>query len=219
MRCYVLVLLAPLAACGGTTTAGSGGNAASCNTTACGGDIVGKWKIVGYCGSLTTQATSMPGCAEPLTTDVVGLTVTGTVEYRRDGTYTASMNSAGTAQLTYPAACLTLRGVTVTCEQLNQAFKQQAGAMADAGVTSLSCAAGASGGCVCTEVIAGQSHLTQGTYTVGGGVLTEGTGSSASTSSYCVQGNGLTLTPQGTSSGDAGMAFSGGVGVALEKLP
>jgi hypothetical protein len=215
-----LALLVSLAACGGTTTSGggNGGNAVSCGTSSCGGDIVGKWNIVGYCGSVATQTTTMPGCAEPLTTDVVGLTVTGTVEYRTDGTYTVSTTSSGTAQVTYPAACLTLRGVTITCEQLDQAVKQQLTAKADAGITSFSCASGAAGACMCTEVIGAQTNGAQGTYSVNGAVLTQGAGSSPETVDYCVAGNRLTETPR-SAGGDAGVAFSGAVGLLLEKVP
>jgi hypothetical protein len=210
MRWRGLAFLGSLAACGGTTTSGSGngGNAVSCNTTACGGDIVGKWKILSYCG--TTSQTTSAGCAEPMTSDLGGMTVSGTFEYRADGTYTASMTLTGTERVTYPAACLTM-----TCDKLNESLQQ----VADAGVASYTCAAAASGACTCSVTMAATIKPTQGTYSVSDGVLTEGAAGSQSTSDYCVQGNGLTVTPRSSSGGDAGMVFSGGVGAVLEKLP
>jgi hypothetical protein len=201
MKRLALGLIALVAACGGTT-ASSGDNSAACGA-ACGGDVVGRWKILSYCGPSTYQMT-IGTCAVPATVERITATTTGTMEFLGDGTYSGSITNSGTVRLTYPAACLTIGGYTLTCAQLGTG-----------------CAAAAAGGCTCTMTANNQTSGGTGTYSINGSVLTTlplaTIGSPPSQFDYCVQGNRFTMTPR--ASDDAGVAFSSGVGNVLEKLP
>ena len=191
----------------GAGGSGQGGAPLGCNAAPCGGDIVGRWTITAYCGPSTqTSQQTLSGCAEPLTRRVSGLTTAGTVEYRADGTYSYDITSSGTSEVTYPAACLNMSGITFTCEQLTQALQAAA---PDAGVSSASCVAAAAGGCTCTAVVTGASNGGTGTYSTSGSLLTQGTGTSQSEVDYCVQGNQLTETPR----------TAGSYGLVFEKAP
>jgi hypothetical protein len=206
-------LVALVAACGGSTMSGDNGNAsATCGVAPCGGDVVGKWNVLSDCGPSTYQQ-AIAGCAEPLTIQRSGATVSGTFEYRTDGTYSASMTMSGTTQTTYPASCLTFGTYTVTCDEI------QLGGMTDAGIASHTCTATATRGCTCTTVISGYTQSSAGTYSTNGTILTQGTGTDApGRNDYCVQGNRLTEVARATAN-DAGVTYAGGTGVVLEKLP
>jgi hypothetical protein len=191
--------VALVAACGGSTTSG-GDNSPACSA-ACGGDIVGRWQLVSTCGPSTYPMT-MGSCTEPYTVERIGVTVTGTMEFLSDGTCSESMTFSGTSRMTYPAACLTIGGYTVTCNQLGTG-----------------CVAASAGGCACTTTVANQTLAATGTYSTSGSALTIQTTTSSSPSQYeyCAQGNRLTLTS--LTSGDGGVAFGGDVGNVWEKLP
>jgi hypothetical protein len=218
MKRVALALIALVTACGGSTSTSTDNGAAAACSAACGGNVVGKWNIVSFCGPSTYQM-STTTCAEPLGVDRAGETVTGTFDYRADGTLTASMTMSGSTRITYPAACLTYGGITITCDQLNQAMQLGGASMADAGITGYSCVAAAAGACACTAQMATQTLSGTGAYAVSGSVLTQATGGgSPGQVDFCVQGTRMTQTPRVTG-GDAGVSFSSGVGYVLEKQP
>ena len=94
------------------------------------------------------------------------LTITGSITYNADGTYSSTSTVGGSIDVTLPPSCLTTNGVTLTCDQLNQL--SQANPMA--GVT-LNCTGSSS--CACTETIANQTSSETGTYTTtAAGLLT-----------------------------------------------
>jgi hypothetical protein len=208
MKRLGLGLVALVTACGGTTTSGGGSSACS---VACGGDVVGRWEFVSYCGS-NVQQTSNGNC----TTTVERLTaaVTGTLEYRLDGTYSMSGTSSGTVRLTYSQACLTYGTLTITCDQFSQMLQTQA-AGADGGLTSASCASVTGGACVCTFAVVGQPMAITGTYVTSGSVLTM-VETSVSQDDYCVQDDRLTVTPR--ESGDAGAILSASTGTVWKRV-
>jgi hypothetical protein len=197
-----LGLFALVAACGGSTSPGgdNGASSPACSA-ACGGDVVGRWKILSYCGPSAYPVT-IAGCAVPIAAERIAATTTGTFEFFGGGTYSASMTYSGTVRMTYPAACLTSGGFTVTCSQLGS-----------------TCAATTDGGCTCTATVNQPTTAATGTYSTNGNVLTTQptTVSSPSHFDYCVHGNLLTMT-SGVAA-DGGVTFSSGVGNVLERLP
>jgi hypothetical protein len=186
----------------------SGANdAASCGKVpACGGNIVGTWKIVGACAVGTSSSMSVPGCAGSTATSGPASVTGGTLTFNADSTFTASITEAAHQTLTIPANCLTSGPVTESCSELQTSFRSTAMGF-DAGEQSLSvtCTA-ASGGCTCSVSADAMTLSQSGTYTVSGNDLTfytnEVAGSSpvggaaavpATGGSYCVQGDTLHL--------------------------
>lgn len=181
-----LVLLAALVG-SGVSCGGDGGSCAMVPN--CGGDVVGNWTITSSCtkGSGTV---ALDGCTTPASVSA-SLNITGTLSFRSDLTYDVSGAISGTESILYPAACLTIQGVTITCDQLNQVLAGGTGA----GTPTGRCTA-TSGGCSCTLTIPPQPSDESGTYTVSGGILTTTpAGGSPETTGYCVQGNRFDYTP------------------------
>jgi hypothetical protein len=218
----IFVLCAATSACGSgaKNTAGTGGsggsgggggmnvdaavNGISCDPfTACGGSIVGTWRVVSSCGVV-----SSPACASSERITAQSSAPQTTYTFASDGTFTLTASGDLTEALRYPLACLgalTDAGIPQACADLERAFlAPQTG---DAGtqtveVTSASCAAAANETCACTAVIRyGGTQTTSGSYTTSGSQLTlvasaDGGVRDAGADpygEYCVAGNTLTL--------------------------
>lgn len=170
---------------------------------ACGGDIVGNWKITSSCLKVTG---TFDNADCPTASINASLHATGTASYRADMTYSLAFVLSGTETIGFPATCLTVNGVTVTCDQLNQQFATNP----PAGITALHCTSAGSGGCNCTTTLPDQTDTEVGTYTTGAGTLT--TTQAGSTpepgGGYCVQGTTLDLTPP-ASMAQTGVTTSG----------
>ncbi len=183
--------------CGGTAE----DEAASCgDTSQCGGDIVGNWKISSTCLSLegASLADTM-GCAG-ITSEGKDLAMSGTVSYNADKTYQANVTVTGSVVATVPAACLTQQSVTLTCSQLQQGLEASS---AESGYQSVVCSGSSS--CSCTMKLVPAVQATRGTYSTAGGTLTEtAAGGTPDDSSYCVKGKSLTVSPTGSMSSVAG---------------
>jgi len=123
------------------------------------------------------------------------LKVTGTVSYNADLTYTSTSTVSGSTAVTLPASCLSVQGVTVSCEQLTQAFMTLA-QRGTAGFKSASCSSAGSG-CTCTVVLNDQTSSESGTYAVtdAGVLIVTPTNGTPSQNDYCVKGNTLTVSP------------------------
>jgi hypothetical protein len=177
-----------------TILPGCGGSGGTCgNTTACGGDIVGTWKITSSC--ISVDATSMVasmGCPGE-TASASGFTITGSITYNADMTYSSNSTLSGNVVVGLPASCLTQQGITITCGQLQQVLQ---GMAATAGFQSVRCSG--SSGCSCTVALAPQASTETGTYgTTAAGVLTTtAAGGTPSGGDYCVKGTTLTESPQ-----------------------
>jgi hypothetical protein len=155
----------------------------------------------------------LSSCTVPVTYERVQGSMTGTMDFRADGTYSITMAISATLRVTYPSACLG----SLNCDQLSQLMQAQAATNPDAGVTWAPCTATA-GACACTEELAVQSGTGTATYSTNGSVLTEVTSTGSSSQfDYCAQGNRLTMTPR--SAGNGGLTIMKGVGNVLEKLP
>jgi hypothetical protein len=160
---------------GGTGTTGGADGGVNCNavTTACGGDVVGTWKVIQTCLSATVNLSSIcPGASA-----VYDYTVSGTVTYNADLTYSSSGTVSAVVHETYPNGCMPFG---YTCAQLESIGM-------DAGTSS--CAADGQGTCTCDGVVAPASSVETGTYKASGGTLTSMYNGTTRLASYCVQGN------------------------------
>lgn len=160
-----------------------GGGGGSCSTpAACGGNIVGTWKVASSCIS-TSGSGATPDCPQQML-KISNYTVSGTVTYNADMTYTATRSLSGDTETTLPASCLMFQGTTVTCAQLQAAITSDP----TSGYQSVTCTAAASG-CTCSGKIVQDNLNETGTFSTAGNVLTEtATGGQPSLSDYCVQG-------------------------------
>jgi hypothetical protein len=152
---------------------GCGGGGADCSTfSACGGVLVGTWKLDGICG----QASS-PLCPTAQITNNV--TATGTATFDT-ANFTFSVTSMGTSTSVIPHACLA--GIS-NCSQLSNPG------------ANTTCTGDANVSCTCVATV--NSTVTQnGTYTVNGSTLTTTINGGGSTSSnYCVSGGSLKVQP------------------------
>ena len=193
-----VVFLLGLVACGGTS---NGSDDGSCGqSSACGGDITGNWKVTSSCLKLEldTGAMNCPGLRQ----EVKQVSTSGTVSYNSDKTYNASLAVTGLVEMNVPASCLTQQSVTLTCAQLQQSLPSGAGAGA---FQSVSCSG--SSGCTCLLELAPQNTTSSGTYSTSGGTVTQTeAGGTPDDSEYCVKGNTLAL-----SAGDSDPSVSGWV--------
>lgn len=167
------------AGCEGDADGGSCGKVA-----ACGGNIVADWSIEDICleGAFET-AFSCPTAK----LDISGLSLTGTVSYKADGTYSAATTTGGTMKMTLPEACFSQGGVVADCAKI------AADANEDKKFETVTCAA-AGKGCSCTFALKTESGLETGTYVTAGNALTETSDGDSNVSGYCVKGNELHIT-------------------------
>jgi hypothetical protein len=171
---------------------GCGSSGGTCgNTAACGGNVVGTWTITSSCVSASASMVDT-GCPTA-TASASNLTIDGSFTYNADGSYTSTASVSGSVRVSLPQSCLTSNGVTITCDQVNQALQNDP----TAGVT-LSCTGSLS--CTCTETISNETSTETGTYTTAAGVVTQTpAGGTASESDYCVKGTTMTQSPHASS--------------------
>jgi hypothetical protein len=158
---------------------------------ACGGSIVGTWKLPAkvLCGSIGSGTPPPSSCSA--NNNLADLLQSGALTFSDGGTWVSSMTFKGTETLTYPASCLT-GGATCADRAANNP---------DAGMVG-SCVENTSGVCVCTYTLDNMSIGGQGTYTTSGGTLSV-VGSDPSSMDYCVQGNTLSMYAVNSSTGDS----------------
>ena len=181
---------------------GCGSSGGTCsNAAACGGSIVGTWTITSSC--VSESGSMFDSQCPSATVRSSGLTITGSVTYNADGTYSSTSTLNGSLYVTLPPSCLTSNGVTLTCDQLNQVVQSNP----TPGLT-LNCTGSSS--CACTETIADQPSNATGTYTTtAAGLLTDTpSGGTADQTDYCVKGTTMTQSPHAGST-MVGQAVSG----------
>jgi hypothetical protein len=169
---------------------GCGGGGGTCGgTKACGGDVVGTWKVTSSCQ--TAEITPFPLSCDASPTALETVTSAGTLTFGADLTYTWIGTQTGRAAQTYPDACLVMNGQTITCERLNQLLG--ANVMSPSAVCNQGHA-----GCTCTTELPGQTTNEAGSYTTtAAGLLTETpTGGSPFDFDYCATGGGLSMSPR-----------------------
>jgi hypothetical protein len=215
LHCVVSIACVAIAGCGSAANKnGSGGNGGggggggvnggACSVpTACGGNLVGTWKISSSCGSIESNACP-PSQNITFETSWVQLTYT----FAADGTLTLAGSGTTTEAIRYPVGCLLSfvdAGITEACAAFQDSIRAAA-QQADAGapITSLvsfACSMDGNGVCLCNEVLTVAPQTQTGTYTTSGHQLTFiGLGADAGTSGasnvygdYCVSGNTLTI--------------------------
>ncbi|MEO6599837.1 MAG: arabinofuranosidase catalytic domain-containing protein [Polyangiaceae bacterium] len=211
---------------GATGTPGGAGASMNCAAVAaCGGSVVGSWKVASSCltlsGNMDVSLLSL-GCA---TVPVTGsITTSGTFVANADGTYTDNTKTTGSATFPLAASCLSISMVPTPCDRAASVFSA-VGWTATCAETARLCSCSISvdqlGGTGMVSALS-KDQLT-GSYTASGNALTVGD----LKYQYCAADQTLSLTPQMSAltgsvsltrdgmvggSGGAGGAPTGGVG-------
>lgn len=167
------------------------GDGGSCGKVQpCGGDVVGNYNFTAACyNSAALGMEAIEGCPEATVT-INSLGVSGTANFGADMTYSVSQTITASASQTLPAPCLTMGGLTLTCQQLDQLAQQLL--LENPSIQSIRCSGSSS--CTCTFTLAPMTTNASGTYTTSGTMLTltSSTGG-ISGGPYCVQGDELHL--------------------------
>jgi hypothetical protein len=120
------------------------------------------------------------------------LTITGSITYNADLTYTQTGAISGTVVVTEPTSCFTQAGVTPTCDDINKAFQD------NNQDPSLNLHCTGTSTCTCTETFTNEDSSETGTYTTTtAGLLSQTTDgdTTADESDYCVKGTTMTQSP------------------------
>jgi non-reducing end alpha-L-arabinofuranosidase len=188
---------------GGSSGSGGSGGGASCSATAdvtpCGGVVTGTWSVTSAClklsGQLNMQSLFSLSCA---TADVTGtLQVTGTWTAKADGTFVDGTTTTGTELLTLSSECKFISKAPVTCESI--------GTNMHGYYDTVTCTDSTDGGCTCSATVkqtGSMAFVTSDPQTIGNYTTADNTITNVQDSSlysYCVSGNKLTLTLQGSS--------------------
>jgi len=168
-----------LPACGGS------GPAASCGKVQpCGGNVVGDWNLVATCETTAAinagLANELMGTVCPtVTASNVSMSISGSLMFNADSTYSLSQQVGVAFDANIPASC----SAALSCA-MAEANLQAAIAAGD--VISGSCAGTP---CVCHEVLA-TTEAEAGTYATAGNALTlTSTAGPVSSVDYCIQGS------------------------------
>jgi non-reducing end alpha-L-arabinofuranosidase len=189
---------------GGSSSNGGAGGGASCtpttSVTPCGGVVTGTWTVASACLTLSGQVNPQDLFALSCPTgQITGtLQVTGTWTAKADGTFVDGTTTTGTEQLSLPSDCKILSKAAVSCDKIGSV-------MSGGYYNTASCVDSADGGCTCSGTINQTGSMgfvtsnpqTDGNFTTASNTITNTQDSTQY--AYCVAGNKLTLTPQGTS--------------------
>ena len=186
-----------MAACLVATGCSSSGSSSTSNcgkVAACGGNVVGTWKIIDAC--TTSSTPTMPNTSCPgETLQVTGFQASGTLTINTDMTYTTSTSTTASLQLVEPVSCL----MGGTCSQLSMSLSSSDGG------TSGSCTTSGAN-CNCTGTFGGGATTEMGAYTVSGTTITTTPANGTSTTnSYCVQGTMLHIISLPMGMGTSGL--------------
>jgi hypothetical protein len=121
---------------------------------------------------------------ETATVEYPNPTVSGTISFKADKTFTQTSTASGQGFLVLDKSCLQQGSTTLTCTQIQQAIESNSG-------TKTTCTA-ANGGCRCGGTMQ-QSTTDNGTYAASGTSVTLTGKSSELSSPYCVKGTDLYL--------------------------
>jgi len=186
---------------GGGGKGGSGGGATcapSANVAPCGGAVTGTWNVTSACltvsGSMDMQ--SIFGLSCPTGQVKGSRTVAGTWTAKSNGTFVDGTTVTGTEQITLPSDCKVLSQAPVTCQKI--------GTVMQGYYDTVTCSDAADGGCTCSATVKQTGSMgfvtsdpqTSGNYTTASNTITITQDSSKY--SYCVSGNKLTVSLQGT---------------------
>jgi non-reducing end alpha-L-arabinofuranosidase len=186
-------------ATGGASGGAPAGGAPTCAAkAACGGDVVGTWKVASSCLSVSGEFDLRPfgSCEHVATTGT--RTVTGTVTLRADSTWSDDTVTTGADTMTLGPECLMVSSTPVTCDGIAELFTAY-------GYKTATCTP-ANGGCSCSTTVEqkGSIGLVSGSPTKSGNYKTTGgelaiTGDSDGKYQYCASADSITLMPVSTS--------------------
>jgi hypothetical protein len=161
---------------------------------ACGGSLVGSWVITTFCQQKPSKPVILDCKDGTYQTAYATITAGGTFTVSANNTYTFVNELVATRNVSTPPACIALRNASVpadkqvtTCQQIEPELTKEFNA-------TTTCSGTIAAGCTCiaTTVMPGESAGTIGTE--GTTFTTTKTGGQPETSSYCVQGDVLTVT-------------------------
>jgi len=167
------------------------GETRTCATgEACGGAITaGRYQITSFCAAIQGPLMA-DGCSSPISIDLGGLTVSGSMTFNADKSYQTDTTTSGSFVEVIPGQCLARQGLKVSCAQLTAALQSQEDA-SDI-FSSLTCTGDDS--CSCTFTLKPQRQMLAGTYATSGSTLTLSTlAGEADSGAYCATPSQLTL--------------------------
>jgi hypothetical protein len=194
----------------GTGSAGSGGSTTCEKVSACGGDLAGTWKMTQICVEQPGTSDDIKAICETAKLEINTTTVSGSLTYKPDMTFSQTTTLDATATLVLPASCLKSGSTTYTCPQLQEAFRK------DPGATMIECTSSSDGGCNCKNLVH-EVTANDGTYSASGSTVTLTTAKDKGTAEYCVKGSKLYLHTTVSSSMSTGGDFSPAGQLVLEK--
>ena len=161
----------------------NGVESTDCGFSACGGDIVGTWRITSVCAELSGAIIDV--C--PTAIAMVDLMLEGTVTFEADGTRSSELTGKSTITYTLDADCLdaiTMGMPPDSCDVLSK----EADPSMDKGPTT--CSGDVTVGCTCVEDTPESTETKTGTYTVEGNTLTstDDADGTVTMAELCVQG-------------------------------
>lgn len=188
----ILLFVISLGACGG------GEESKICAAgEACGGAITaGRYEITSFCAAIQGPVMA-EGCASPLTVDLGGLTVSGSMTFDADKTYQTDTTTSGSFVEVIPGQCLSMGGFKASCAQLAAALQNQEDF--NQIFSSLTCTG--SDSCSCTFTLKPQRQTLSGTYSTSGTTLTlSNLAGEVDSGAYCATPSQLTLLSGGMGS-------------------
>jgi hypothetical protein len=188
--------------CGGSDDSTEGGSGSSCKLEpACGGDITGNWKIVDFCPDTSAVPEAIQQICESAKLEYDEPSISGTIAYKADKTYTQTASASGTGYLVLDQACLKQGSVTLTCKQIEDAINEKA-------TSKVQCSASGSG-CRCGLGI-NQKADDEGAWAVTGQSLSvTAKGGTKSDSPVCVKADKAYITLTLSPDNDAAYTFKG----------
>lgn len=179
---------------------------ATCSlVSACGGNVVGNWKIAGFCPDKSRVPLQVQDVCPTAKLDYDAPTVSGTLVFKDDKTFTQTATAKGTGYLVLDKSCV--EDVQLDCPTTEDLLnKNWDGAPLD-------CKAGSNGGCRCAIDIDEPNAANSGTYATAGNTLTlTGATGDEIESTYCAQGSDklyVTLNLTAGSAGSTTLGFTG----------
>jgi hypothetical protein len=187
-----------VAACGGATSSSPSLGGMCPQVAPCGGSVLGTWNVVSECISSNAGMSSFGGCTMTFSDGIES--VSGTVTFNADGTYTSDVSSTTTQTTTQSSGCFPSfgdSGTSPACPSPVNTNQPQE-----------TCQPW-QGGCRCTRTSTTATSMGSGTYATSGTTFTTTSKGSTqpSVATYCVSGAALTI--------DVGGADGGAIGAVL----
>jgi hypothetical protein len=198
--------------CGGGDDSAPSGGPSCTQVSACGGDLVGEWKIADFCPDKNKVPDEIKQLCETATLDYDKANVSGTLSLKSDKTFALDSKASGTGYVVLGADCLKQSGgPTLTCKQVEEAINT------NSKTQPVACAS-ANGGCRCALSITDNGAST-GTYEASGDNATlTNKDNSKLESTYCVKGSKLYMHLNlATGAMSGGMSYDLAGQLELEK--